>query len=410
MRLARRRSLLARPMPAGAVRRRRSSSPPSRPQAEIVTVDVVVDRRQGEPVLDLRREDFSGDRGRRRRRRSRASRPSTGPRPPRRRRAAARAPASRAPRRTASPRRGQEPDFVIVFDELHLDPAEAVRARAAVADFLATRRRRRRPRRPRRHGRGHALDGADAGGTRRCSQVARAPSAAPARRDRARRDDRLRGDAHRPRPRPDRDRRGDAALPRHGRDPQDSSLARQPRVAEPRGRQLAQPDVSPAPPGLRARAAPQRADARGRRARARGARRRARAEVAGACLGRAGPGPAAARLPPRGRRRRGARTRPSTSSTRAGFGRRRAGMQAEIGPAAPTSRPRALGSWLTEARERERGQRRRSPRDTGGFSRSRTGTTSAAGSPASAARRAATTCSATRRRTARPTAASARSR
>ena len=58
--------------------------------------------------------------------------------------ASAGAPAPAAPAMAPRSSSNREPvsrlgsHFVIVFDELHLDPAEAARARAAIADFLAT--------------------------------------------------------------------------------------------------------------------------------------------------------------------------------------------------------------------------------------------------------------------------------
>ncbi len=107
-------------------------------QAEGVTVDVVVTDRAGTPVLDLKREDFkvsedgvpqeivAFDA---------VHRPAPG------------APAAGTPAATVPlPRATSNHDaaareaasFVIVFDELHLDVAEAARGREAVADFLKT--------------------------------------------------------------------------------------------------------------------------------------------------------------------------------------------------------------------------------------------------------------------------------
>jgi VWFA-related protein len=105
-------------------------------QAAIVNVDVVVTGRGGTPVLDLRREDFSVsedgvlqeivafDA---------VHRPAT-PAP------LAGAQLELEPRVSSNVREpGREPaSFVVVFDELHLDPAEAARARTAVAAFLDT--------------------------------------------------------------------------------------------------------------------------------------------------------------------------------------------------------------------------------------------------------------------------------
>jgi VWFA-related protein len=104
-------------------------------QTEAVTVDVVVTGRGGEPVVDLRREDFtikedgvvqeivSFDLVNR-------------PLPP----ATAGGAAHAAPEpRTSSNRDAaarEAASFVIVFDELHMDPAAAIRAREAVSRFL----------------------------------------------------------------------------------------------------------------------------------------------------------------------------------------------------------------------------------------------------------------------------------
>ena len=105
-------------------------------QAELVTVDVVVTR-GGEPVSDLHREDFSV---------SEDGVPHElaafdavhRPEPPS-------TPAGVGSARVPEPRVSSNlvpaaragSHFVIVFDELHLGPAEAVRGRKAVADFLA---------------------------------------------------------------------------------------------------------------------------------------------------------------------------------------------------------------------------------------------------------------------------------
>lgn len=101
-------------------------------QAEVVTVDVVAAGRDGQPVLDLRREDFSL---------SEDGVPQQivafeavhRPTP------AEGAPAATTAVRSSSnqgPAARAGSHFVIVFDELHLAPAEAARARAAVASFL----------------------------------------------------------------------------------------------------------------------------------------------------------------------------------------------------------------------------------------------------------------------------------
>jgi VWFA-related protein len=106
-------------------------------QTEIVTVDVVVVSRAGEAVPDLTREDFavSEDGVRQEILAFEAvSRKAPLPGTPA---ASPQEPALRASTNRATP--GQEPaTFVIVFDELHLEPAEAERGRRAVADFLAT--------------------------------------------------------------------------------------------------------------------------------------------------------------------------------------------------------------------------------------------------------------------------------
>jgi VWFA-related protein len=106
-------------------------------QAEVVTVDVVAAGRDGQPVLDLRKEDFSL---------SEDGVPQEivafeavhRPTP------AEAAPTEGAPAATAAVRSSSNQGpaaragshFVIVFDELHLAPAEAARARTAVASFL----------------------------------------------------------------------------------------------------------------------------------------------------------------------------------------------------------------------------------------------------------------------------------
>jgi VWFA-related protein len=117
--------------------------PPAFPSAaEVVTVDVVVTGKDGLPVPGLRAEDFvvtedgvpqdisafeAVDRP-----------PSTPPpaTPP----AAAPPPAVPTPRSSSNREPARRPGnaFVVVFDELHLDPAEAQRARAAIRDFLET--------------------------------------------------------------------------------------------------------------------------------------------------------------------------------------------------------------------------------------------------------------------------------
>jgi VWFA-related protein len=112
--------------------------PPQQPsfpaQAEGVTVDVVVTDRGGTPVLDLKREDFAVsedgvaqeivafDAVHR-------PAPEAAGTPP---------PAALQPRATSNHDAAarEAASFVIVFDELHLDVAEAAHGRQAVADFL----------------------------------------------------------------------------------------------------------------------------------------------------------------------------------------------------------------------------------------------------------------------------------
>jgi VWFA-related protein len=116
------------------------SERPSFPtRAEVVTVDVVATGRDGRPVLDLRREDFS------------VSEDGVAqevvafeavhrPAPTEAATTAGTAPVARMPRSSSNqgPAARAGSHFVIVFDELHLAPAEAARARTAVAGFLAT--------------------------------------------------------------------------------------------------------------------------------------------------------------------------------------------------------------------------------------------------------------------------------
>jgi VWFA-related protein len=123
--------------PAGARPQAAGQKPSFPTEAEIVTVDVVATDRGGKPVLDLRREDFAvAEDGVPQeivafeavhRPVSATAAAAAGPTP------------VLEPRSTSNLRPlGREPaSFVIVFDELHLGPAEAVRARTAVADFLA---------------------------------------------------------------------------------------------------------------------------------------------------------------------------------------------------------------------------------------------------------------------------------
>jgi VWFA-related protein len=117
-------------------------APPERPsfptQAEVVTVDVVATGRDGQPVLDLKREDFSVSEDgvpqeivafEAVHRPAPAAGPgAAGPKPE---------PVLRSSsNQELAARAGSH--FVVVFDELHLAPAEAARARRAVAEFLAS--------------------------------------------------------------------------------------------------------------------------------------------------------------------------------------------------------------------------------------------------------------------------------
>ena len=101
--------------------------------AEIVTVDVVVTGQDGLPVADLRREDFTvSEDGALQEitsfeavHRPVPAAPAAEPPLPELRTSSNQVPAGREPA-----------SFVVVFDELHISPAEAVRARQAVAAFL----------------------------------------------------------------------------------------------------------------------------------------------------------------------------------------------------------------------------------------------------------------------------------
>ena len=106
-------------------------------QAEVVTVDVVATDRAGAPVLDLRREDFTvSEDGVAQEIVAFETVHRPAPVAPVAV-AAARAPEPRSSSNREDPAR-EAASFVVVFDELHLDVAEAVRARKAVADFLKT--------------------------------------------------------------------------------------------------------------------------------------------------------------------------------------------------------------------------------------------------------------------------------
>jgi VWFA-related protein len=117
--------------------------PPAFPsQAEVVTVDVVVTGKDGAPVLGLRAADFNvteDDVPQEIAAFEAVDRPLPTPSPASSG-GAAPPPASPGPRSSSNlpPAGRQGSAFVIVFDELHLAPPEAERARTAIRDFLAT--------------------------------------------------------------------------------------------------------------------------------------------------------------------------------------------------------------------------------------------------------------------------------
>ena len=101
-------------------------------QAELVTVDVVVTDKSGAPVVGLRREDFTvtEDGAPQEIASFEAVHRPAGP-------GAAEAARDELRASTNLVHPGSEPtSFVVVFDELHLTPLQAVRAREAVASFL----------------------------------------------------------------------------------------------------------------------------------------------------------------------------------------------------------------------------------------------------------------------------------
>ena len=320
-------------------------------------MDVVVLSRAGEAVPDLRREDFTVSEDGVRQEVvafEAVHRPAPLAGAPGAAAGATPEPALRASTNRATP--GQEPaTFVIVFDELHLDSAEAERGRRAVAEFPRDGHGRRGPRRPRGHRGGHALDRADAGGPGGAPPGAGPAPGQAGGRHGARRHDRVRGDAHRPGARPDRHRPGDAALPHHRGDP--------PRRPDPEGRGARSGGFrgrTPAGPvfrlpGLRAGLRPQRAVARARRAVARGARRGPGTQVAGPRLGRPRPGPAPARVPP-GRFRLAAREHGRLLPRRARTGGRPLGNAGRRRHAPRHRRPQHGHGSQRDARG-ERGQR-----------------------------------------------------
>ena len=118
------------------------SSPQAAPQrpsfpteTEIVTVDLVVTGPDGQPLVDLRREDFAL-------REDGALQEIVSFEAVDRRARVRAEPATRLPELRSSSNQvvpGHEPaSFVIVFDELHLAPVEAVQAQKAVTAFLET--------------------------------------------------------------------------------------------------------------------------------------------------------------------------------------------------------------------------------------------------------------------------------
>ena len=124
-------------IPCLAVPQAPSERPSFPAQAEVVTVDVVATDRRGEPVLDLRQEDFTVTEDgvpQAITAFEAVHRPAPEAAPAEGGRAVAEAVRSSSNQGPAA-RAGSH--FVIVFDELHLAPAEAARARAAVVNFLA---------------------------------------------------------------------------------------------------------------------------------------------------------------------------------------------------------------------------------------------------------------------------------
>jgi VWFA-related protein len=102
---------------------------------EIVTVDVVVTGRDGRPVLDLQRQDFTVSEDGAAQEITSFEAVHHEPPPPSTPAARPPTPELRSSSNLVVP--GREPaSFVIVFDELHLGVAESVRARSAVVEFL----------------------------------------------------------------------------------------------------------------------------------------------------------------------------------------------------------------------------------------------------------------------------------
>jgi VWFA-related protein len=129
-------ALLVLPL-AAAVPTSSAQKPTFPAQTELVTVDVVVTDKKGVPVLGLTRDDFTVSEDARPQEVvafDAVHRPGAGE-------AQEPAPPPGLALRVSSNRTapGQESaSFVIVFDELHLDPTQAVRAREAVGRFLKT--------------------------------------------------------------------------------------------------------------------------------------------------------------------------------------------------------------------------------------------------------------------------------
>ena len=125
-----------------------TSQEPSFPaESEIVTVDVVVTDSDGQPVLDLRPEDFTvAEDGARQEvvafEAIHRAAPEPAPAAPDAAETTLPAPVPPPPEpRTSSnqvPAARQGSHFIVVFDELHMTPAEAQRGRVAVREFLET--------------------------------------------------------------------------------------------------------------------------------------------------------------------------------------------------------------------------------------------------------------------------------
>jgi VWFA-related protein len=118
---------------AAGAQERPDATPSFRATTEVVTVDVVVTDRKGAPVVGLGREDFTlAENGVRQE--VTAFEAVHQPAPA----VAAAAPQAPVPRTSSNlePAAREARNYVVVFDELHLDPAEAQRSRVAVSEFL----------------------------------------------------------------------------------------------------------------------------------------------------------------------------------------------------------------------------------------------------------------------------------